>query len=714
MMALPLFLLAAALAATASAAPATTATPAAPPAPAAAPATLPALTGPWPRVVQFRQVENTRRYASYEEWAARASQSLGFIAQAIPDQLSDHVEGDLDLNAAWFDRFKREHPDRLVLIHINGLSQVNAYRLMDAEPCHWLYFEGARVANALPAESGESELQVSRADLFVLDTGFSKDRPDDLGLCALGPDGRPDWNRAEYARLVSIDADRGVIRVQRGLYGSTPRAFAAGQTYVAALVNWGPWGGEGYLEWQYNFSTLAPRDPRGRRGLEMYLDYFKKFFGPGGPLARADGIAFDVLYLNPQLTPRNARGRLPDFDADGRGDDPLADRSYAAGLDEFFRALRPAVGRDLILTSDAQDLTNQRSFFVLNGAESENWPGNQDPDTRDWSTGLNRSVFWDQFAREPKFNYLNHKITAPTLARGTAREKKVPFRVLPFNIHRLRFTSALFTHSVLTQNVDVASDFGFWDEFVAGREQRPGWLGQPRGPMVRLAAQTAPDLLAGAGAPPAPALPERLRPVHASFHRADGALQVRSPGGGGDLRFVLTGLSVPGPDLTVFLTARGAPLPGFPDNYARLLVATPGEQGLPIPRGESPRGWENSPRAASFLHGQSFTAVFTFRRLPPGPVEIEFTCEGSAPLWIESITAHAAPDAIVRPFDGGLVLANPSLHPVTFDLAALFPGERFRRLEGTPRQDPATNNGEPVGPRLQLPAEDGLFLRRLP
>jgi hypothetical protein len=78
------------------------------------------------------------------------------------------------------------------------------------------------------------------------------------------------------------------------------------------------------------------------------------------------------------------------------------------------------------------------------------------------------------------------------------------------------------------------------------------------------------------------------------------------------------------------------------------------------------------------------------------------------------VTVHSAADLVYRDFENGLVLANPSPHKATFDLASLFRNARFRRLRGSKHQDPQTNNGQMVGPRLTLPARDAVFLIRIP
>jgi hypothetical protein len=81
---------------------------------------------------------------------------------------------------------------------------------------------------------------------------------------------------------------------------------------------------------------------------------------------------------------------------------------------------------------------------------------------------------------------------------------------------------------------------------------------------------------------------------------------------------------------------------------------------------------------------------------------------------LRSITAHAAPDAIYRVFENGIVLANPSPVPVTFNLAEISPERRYRRFQGNKTQDTRTNSGEPVGEKVTIEAMDALFLVRVP
>jgi hypothetical protein len=74
------------------------------------------------------------------------------------------------------------------------------------------------------------------------------------------------------------------------------------------------------------------------------------------------------------------------------------------------------------------------------------------------------------------------------------------------------------------------------------------------------------------------------------------------------------------------------------------------------------------------------------------------------------VTAHAAPDAIYRAFENGLVLCNPSPRPCTFDLNKLCPARKFARIQASTQQDPKTNTGQPVSGPITLGPKDSLFL----
>jgi hypothetical protein len=114
----------------------------------------------------------------------------------------------------------------------------------------------------------------------------------------------------------------------------------------------------------------------------------------------------------------------------------------------------------------------------------------------------------------------------------------------------------------------------------------------------------------------------------------------------------------------------------------------------------------------TWVNDRFFQSGFFYRRIRSKTVDVSFAIEGSEPVVLRSLTAHAHPDAMYRVFEGGIVLANPSLQPYAFDLEKLSPGRSYRRIQAVPTQDVQTNNGSPAGPAVTLPGRDALFLIR--
>jgi hypothetical protein len=114
----------------------------------------------------------------------------------------------------------------------------------------------------------------------------------------------------------------------------------------------------------------------------------------------------------------------------------------------------------------------------------------------------------------------------------------------------------------------------------------------------------------------------------------------------------------------------------------------------------------------SWVGEEPFDSTFYFKGITGKSLDLVVTVEGPEPVVIQQVYATAAPDVIVRGFEHGAVLANPADHPVEIDLAKRFPGRSFCRIQGSPKQDPRTNNGRPVptDKPLALGPMDALFL----
>ncbi len=831
------------------------------------PGGLPVQTGGYPRAFFFRQSEGlaSNPRMSYDRWEAGFSRLMGIEGKALEEE----IPGRSKRNIEFFTRFKKDNPDQLVLLHYNGNARDPRDQTEKFYAGHWLYHNGATILDDVPAEPGETTLRVSDPLLFHTEMGRYEWSNEDVGLCVLDAEGRPDWSRSEQVQLLAVDRKAGTICVRRGCYGTEPRAFAGGKAYAAAHVTEGPWGRKSNLLWYYNYATCCPRDAEGRVCADILADELAARFAADGELAAFDGLEFDVLHHRTRGTGRH---RAADCDADGVGDRGVFEgvNQYGAGVVEFCRLLREKVGDGRILQADGAGVYSQRAFHLLNGIESEGWPVLNDWEIRDWSGGLNRHFFWQQNARPPVFNYINHKFTA----RGEKPGERVRPEV-PFAVHRLVMAVAVCTDSAICYSYTPPKEpgelTGIWDELDKGTEDRVGWLGQPCGPAVRLAA-AQPNLLAGKKQDAATAgLLDRLVGPGVRFEAAGTAIKATpTEAEAGKLAFMLRDVPCDGPDLFVQLVARAAPMRGYPKEVARLAwggVARPkgrllgaelptlgmclrgesevdldpesgasvrwipsaslGDQTLPAygmhppyrgkpgysfwcrdvevpPAGRlefltgmgpkapersdgvvfqvvvaplssegtpgpadtvfehsqvasrwvehrvdvsryagqhvrlkfvadcgpkdhtttdhaywgavkllGPEGdarWTEPVRYMTFLGSEEFCSGFYFSAVRSEKVDLEFEIEGGEPVWITRLTAHAAPDAMFREFEHGLVLANPSPRPFTFELAELLPGRSYRRLQGSPRQDPEANDGSAVGERVTLGPKEGLFL----
>ncbi|MFB3828276.1 MAG: hypothetical protein ACE15B_16025 [Bryobacteraceae bacterium] len=596
----------------------------------AGPGSLRILSGGWPRAFFFRSTESmaANDRISYEDWEKTFERLMGIEGKVLEEE----VPGRSLRNIEFFTRFKQRHPEQLVLLHYNG----NARDPLDQQgkffAGHWLYYNGAQVLTGVPAEAGETEIRVSDARLFRTGIGRYQRSAEDVVLCE-SAGGKPDWSRAEQVKLVSVDVKAGVIRVRRGMYGTAPRAFAAGRAWAAAHVYEGPWGEKSNLMWAYNYSLDCPRDPAGRNCADVLVaDLVEKF---NGPLAAFDGLEFDVLKHTLNTSPRGGRRILADA------------RSYAAGVTAFLRKLGGALGERRLIMADGWNPNNQRSFGLLNGIEAEGWPALTDFEVRDWSGGMNRQAFWAANSRPPAFSYVNHKFNAPAETPGVRKAAEVPF-----SIDRLVFAGAVFTDSAICYSnapkPEPGERYGVWDELWAGREHRPGWLGKPLGPAVRLALRQ-PDLLRG----------------RARVERTKTGVRIAN---------------LP---------------PAMPDLVLAFRAKAPAATGIYV----------GPARSLAWVNQREFEYVYAFPDWKGGALEIEV--EDGAPVEITAIRAYAHADAVYREFEHGLVLANPGPRPYTFPLAGT-----YRRLRGSPGQDPAVNNGQAVSGPVTLPPHDALFLSR--
>jgi hypothetical protein len=502
-----------------------------------------------------------------------------------------------------------------------------------------------------------------------------------------------------------VDTVQHIIKVRRACYGTDAREFKSGLSYAAAHVHEGPWGEKNHLMWHYNFSTASPLDREGKSCRDRLEEDVVGYFQPGGELEAFDGVQFDVCYSRVRW-PKYLAGdeRVPDLDADGTPDEGIINgvNTYGKGGLQFLKEVRERLGPDRLILADGFRPSHQRGFGILNGMESEGWPEGSDHEINGWSGGINRQLFWDQNSAEPGMTYINH--------RWWIHHRMDT--ILPLNIERLVMAASCLTNSAIAfsdrpEMEEGETHYPIWDELLGGQQKKVGWLGKPMGPAINLAKRG--ENLIGSQDPIR--LLERMMDVNADlvFVEDEEWVRIESMGPVEDkMEFTIENVPSPAEDLTVFITMKGEHMAGYAPTWGRVVKVSPlGYTHPGMKEGANHENWY-----MSWMNEEPFESVFYFPGMDQESVTLKVEVEGTETVWIRNIHAYAGPDARVREFKNGVVLANPAPHPYVFNLAELFPGEHFNRLTGSSRQDPVNNDGSEAGNEVEMSAKDALFLIR--
>ncbi len=642
------------------------------------------LAGGFPRVIAFRQTERLVPLNDYETWAELFAPFSGIIGKALQEERTE-ISGPQTVE--YFNEFKQQFPEKLVLLHHNGRARRPTFETEGWSAGWWLYREGSVLESS--AEAADTVLQVRSTTNFKLRADMEGHVGDDLVIAEMGSDGRPDFTKAEHVRLVEIDATAKKLTVRRGQYGSSPLAFSDG-AYLGRHVYAGPWSAVDDRVWLYNISTTCPRDPSGRRVVDVLIEQFAEWFAPDGVLASFDGVQLDVF----QLTLEDRRG--VDADCDGRAD--LANQggvdTYLQGQIELTARLRQVLGPNRYLITDGA-VGQQPDTASVNGIELEGFPKYDDYDIARWSQAIMGLELWRRRGAQPRLSYPLFKFAPP---------HDYP---VSFNRFRLALAGSLATNSAISwfnepggSTQDPSNSVVIYDEFVGGSLAKAGWLGLPRGETIHLAERKT-DVLAGAGV-------AWSSSFVASFDGAEVQFAVQSAStpilvvtrrqAAERLSFSIPAIDSDGPDVVLAFDVLGVKRAAYAPTIGRQCTVTVSGNGGELSQSvTAPTTW--------------FHVVLGFHGVGPGPLNVTVTIDGDVPLKVRALKIFAAPDAIARAFVAGAMFANPSAAEYAFDVASIFPRRRFRRLTGSLDQDPHANDGSEVGSTLTLGPLDALVVR---
>jgi hypothetical protein len=101
----------------------------------------------YPKVFFFRSSEKIGRgdTVKYNAWDRDFSQLMGIMGKVLNNELLDITER----GSESFTRFKKEHPNQIVLCHYNGNARDPRHERQFCFDGHWMYYNGAKITEAL-------------------------------------------------------------------------------------------------------------------------------------------------------------------------------------------------------------------------------------------------------------------------------------------------------------------------------------------------------------------------------------------------------------------------------------------------------------------------------------------------------------------------------------------------------------------------------------
>jgi hypothetical protein len=410
----------------------------------------------YPKAIYFRNVENSAANTSisYEKWAKRWSKLDGMVVKALDEEIPRRSEE----AQKKFIQYKKDNPEKLMLLHFNGNARDPNFDLTAFYPEDWTYFVGTYSADVI--SENDSDITVRDASVFRT--------LDDIAIVPVDLKGNLDWKNAEQAKLTAVSG-KNKLTVKRGLFNTKIKTYAKGRAYLAAHVSQPAIApGSDQALWRYNFTNITPQG-----GMPIRLTHnLMEYLGSDKSLSNFDGVEFDVL-ADIRGLKHPSRKTPIDYNYDGKASKLDVDhqQKYSQGVHLFLSSLRSELGKDKLILADGNEANQQREFSVLNGIESETWPSHWDPQVEQWSSGINRHLFWKSRSYSPSLNYI--KLGKVPNKQGAAQSP-------PENLRRLRMAGSLFTDTVIAPAYrPKGKGIDNWSELIGDEKNYTTWLGKP-------------------------------------------------------------------------------------------------------------------------------------------------------------------------------------------------------------------------------------------
>ena len=606
----------------------------------------------YPAYFMFRGEMSNADHADYNAWVKSVIPATGAIQKYLDEELMMKPSATIIQN--WVNRYATEQPQKLLLLHLNGQArQVENRESVNNLyfPGHWVYEVGSIVTNN--CLSTDSIIKVASTAPYSLQAYIDnnvtpfKYYPSYILLVKLDDFGNRLWNESEVVQVKNIDKTNNTLTIKRGLIYTSPLNFDANKTY-AAPFDCCVFSSQCMR--YYNLSSNCPKNSNGKTAADVFTDELAGYFAPTGILRNMNGIAFDVNYFDA------SKYTKWDTNNDGKADGGWIDNvnCWQKGDYAFLKQLRTRLGINCIITADGQHDGNQQAVGILNGIESEGLVQHNDG-WRGISRTINTHLYWQtNNTMNNQFRYIVLKFMDDYDALNVPR------------LQRFAIATASCL-GVFLANIPNMNIFPTW-------MRQSNALGTPKGELVRYAKlSTNLQTLSNTS------LVSKMTSDNTNIALVNEGIQVSTKNGFSardNMSVTLSDVNLPSGDITVFIDAQAIdPLEGMTltDKVPRSFYCT--LSNLPnYGEGNTVNSYYSD--IYGFI-GTSKVEELSFYYRRPGVVAgkqtLTFTVQGRGKFIIKSIKIYNQADILIRQFDNGIAIMNPSFDAKLVNLASVFP-----------------------------------------
>ncbi|UEG50779.1 hypothetical protein LK994_04735 [Ferruginibacter lapsinanis] len=609
--------------------------------------------GEYPLTSNFRGNHNTETsYADFVKTITKAGRH-------IPDLIDLNIFYDT-LNIGWANQMAHDYPDRLFLQvrQANGgiprlyepwpSSIDRICGLPVSFPGHWIVKPYTMLTSNITLT--DTLITVQSIKGFTIGN-YMPAWPDGCPALIVETDaiGNKNWNHYEYVWVTAVNGNK--LTVTRAYRDSPlPTAFTSGFAEVAPILVDYTWNSPPV--WYINMSPTCPQDANGKTASQVLQDDLYARFGPGGPLNNFSGVDYAS---GPFTDPPDS----VDYNWDGIVDAP---GEYITGTNTFLSNARNLFGNNFLF------LTGNNNINYINGFNGLNNEGLVQPDDpwRRITNALNEDIYWLNNADSPRIIEETLRIQDDSFANVSNAAKWVQLTRMGNGYATCLGSCAalkdkIFTNATTDTNVVKLT----WAELFKGTEDVEHWLGKPTSPPIHVASTTT-NLL-GDSVNDWSHMLQKLNFKNGTM-AIEGNELVLTPNNNVNHTLSMSVNLTQHKDLTVLFDVRSG-----------------GNQMINIINNATlSLSYQTGADATTYYSNKGYTAKeFYWRGLDSSSnnCTISFNFKGTDPIRFRSLSVHEVPDAMARSFEHGVVLVNPGMEEMAFDLHRLFgTNNTYKRL----------------------------------